>query len=111
MLASSEQTLQLIRTGLVAGLKYHDTLFVLCEPVPMPAALNRFTALFDQARRALLLVWGTSRGLFLGLVLATLIAGVLPALAAWIGQRIVDAVVSAMQLHACLLYTSPSPRD
>jgi len=64
---------------------------------PMPV-LDRFASLLDQARRALLLVWGTSRGLFLGLVLATLIAGVLPALAAWLGQRIVDAVVTAMQL-------------
>ncbi|MGF6318615.1 ABC-type multidrug transport system fused ATPase/permease subunit [Pseudomonas frederiksbergensis] len=62
--------------------------------------LTRFASLLDQARRALLLVWGTSRGLFLGLVLATLVAGVLPALAAWLGQRIVDAVVTAMQLHA-----------
>ncbi len=62
--------------------------------------LSRFTSLFDQAQRALRLVWGTSRGLFLGLVLATLVAGLLPALAAWLGQRIVDAVVAAMQLHA-----------
>ncbi|MGV8920063.1 MAG: ABC transporter ATP-binding protein [Pseudomonas sp.] len=62
--------------------------------------VNRFVAFFDQARRALGLVWNTSRGLFLGLVLATLVAGVLPALAAWLGQRIVDAVVAAMQLHA-----------
>ncbi|MGF6488946.1 ABC-type multidrug transport system fused ATPase/permease subunit [Pseudomonas frederiksbergensis] len=62
--------------------------------------LTRFATLLDQARRALLLVWGTSRGLFLGLVLATLVAGVLPALAAWLGQRIVDAVVTAMQLQA-----------
>lgn len=38
--------------------------------------------------------------MFLGLVLATLVAGLLPALAAWLGQRIVDAVVAAMQLHA-----------
>jgi ATP-binding cassette subfamily B protein/ATP-binding cassette subfamily C protein len=64
----------------------------------MPA-LNRFTALLDQARRALALVWSTSRGLFLGLLLATVIAGVLPALAAWLGQRIVDAVVAAISLH------------
>ncbi len=66
----------------------------------MPVALNRVTSLLDQARRALLLVWGTSRALFIGLVIATLIAGILPALAAWLGQRIVDAVVFAMQLHA-----------
>ncbi len=61
---------------------------------------QRFASLLDQARRALSLVWDTSRGLFIGLVLATLLAGVLPALAAWLGQRIVDAVVAAMQLHA-----------
>jgi ATP-binding cassette subfamily B protein/ATP-binding cassette subfamily C protein len=65
----------------------------------MPA-VNRFAAFLDQARRAMGLVWTTSRGLSLGLVLATLLAGVLPALAAWLGQRIVDAVVAAMQLHA-----------
>lgn len=64
----------------------------------MPA-FSRFTALLDQARRALALVWGTSRGLFLGLLLATVIAGVLPAVAAWLGQRIVDAVVAAINLH------------
>ncbi len=62
--------------------------------------VSRFTAFLDQARRAMALVWSTSRGLSLGLVLATLLAGVLPALAAWLGQRIVDAVVAAMQLHA-----------
>ncbi|WP_416424875.1 ABC transporter ATP-binding protein [Pseudomonas sp. App30] len=60
----------------------------------------RFTAFLDQARRAVALVWSTSRPLFAGLVLATLAAGMLPALAAWIGQRIVDAVLAAMQLHA-----------
>lgn len=65
--------------------------------MPLPP---RLTSFIDQARRALGLVWDTSRGLFLGLVLATLVAGILPALAAWVGQRIVDAVVAAMQLHA-----------
>ena len=66
----------------------------------MSPVFARVTSLLDQSQRALLLVWGTSRALFLGLVVATLIAGVLPALAAWLGQRIVDAVVFAMQLHA-----------
>ncbi|WP_349972305.1 ABC transporter ATP-binding protein [Pseudomonas caspiana] len=62
--------------------------------------VSRFTAFLDQARRAMGLVWTTSRGLSIGLIIATLMAGVLPALAAWLGQRIVDAVVAAMQLHA-----------
>ncbi|ALZ83575.1 ABC transporter ATP-binding protein [Pseudomonas oryzihabitans] len=53
-----------------------------------------------QMRRAAGLVWSTSPALLVGLVLATLVAGLLPALAAWLGQRIVDAVVAAMQLHA-----------
>jgi ATP-binding cassette subfamily B protein len=65
----------------------------------MPA-LHRLLAFGDQARRAVALVWATSRRLFIGLVVATLIAGLLPALAAWLGQRIVDAVLQAMALHA-----------
>jgi ATP-binding cassette subfamily B protein/ATP-binding cassette subfamily C protein len=60
--------------------------------------LQRFRAFFVQAGRAMALVWSTSRGLFLGLILATLVAGTLPALAAWVGQQIVDAVVHAMAL-------------
>lgn len=35
----------------------------------------------------------------LGLALCTLVAGVLPAVAAWVGQLIVDGVVSAMDAH------------
>lgn len=61
---------------------------------------NRLSTFSVQARRALGLVWSTSRPLFMGLLLATIIAGLLPALAAWIGQRIVDGVVHAMQIHA-----------
>ncbi|WPO98328.1 ABC transporter ATP-binding protein [Pseudomonas sp. HR96] len=64
------------------------------------AAASRIAAFAAQSRRALGLVWSTSRSLSIGLVLATLLAGVLPALAAWLGQRIVDAVLAAMQLHA-----------
>ncbi|SEE31990.1 ABC transporter ATP-binding protein [Pseudomonas coleopterorum] len=60
---------------------------------------SRLNNFLGQARRALQLVWATSPGLLLGLVIATLAAGILPALAASLGQRIVDAVVSAMQLH------------
>ena len=61
---------------------------------------QRLSSFFRQAARALGLVWRTSPGLFIGLVAATLVAGVMPALAAWLGQRIVDAVVAAMALHA-----------
>jgi ATP-binding cassette subfamily B protein/ATP-binding cassette subfamily C protein len=63
-------------------------------------SFTRLRAFLDQTRRALGLVWSTSKGLFIGLIVATLVAGVLPALAAWLGQRIVDAVLEGMQLHA-----------
>ncbi len=57
-------------------------------------------AVFAYSRRALELVWTTSRSLsLLGLVL-TLLAGVLPAAIAWIGAQIVDAVVQGAALHA-----------
>ncbi|WP_268800443.1 ABC transporter ATP-binding protein [Pseudomonas huanghezhanensis] len=63
-------------------------------------SFTRLRAFLDQTRRALGLVWSTSRGLFIGLIVATLVAGLLPALAAWLGQRIVDAVLEGMQVHA-----------
>nr|WP_246007501.1 ABC transporter ATP-binding protein [Halomonas nitroreducens] len=58
-----------------------------------------FLGVFRYSHRALGLVWQTSRGLTLGLALCTLVAGVLPAVAAWVGQLIVDAVVAAMAQH------------
>lgn len=64
-----------------------------------PGPLNSFFGVFRYTRRALTLVWQTSRALTLGLALCTLVAGVLPAVAAWIGQLIVDAVVAAMAYH------------
>ena len=42
------------------------------------------------------LVWTTSRGLTITLALLTVVAGVLPAVIAYVGQLIVDGVVAAM---------------
>lgn len=64
------------------------------------ALSTSFAIVQQQMRRAAGLVWSTSPALMIGLILATLVAGLLPALAAWLGQRIVDAVVAAMRLHA-----------
>ena len=61
--------------------------------------LSGFFGVFRYSRRALSLVWETSRWMMLGLALCTLVAGVLPAVAAWVGQLIVDGVVSAMEAH------------
>ncbi|MGQ7260702.1 ABC transporter ATP-binding protein [Vreelandella sp. V005] len=73
--------------------------------MPPPASetssspLSGFFGVFRYSRRALGLVWETSRWMMLGLALCTLVAGVLPAVAAWVGQLIVDGVVNAMEAH------------
>jgi ATP-binding cassette subfamily B protein len=54
---------------------------------------------FRYSRRAINLVWQTSPSLTIGLALATLIAGVLPAAMAYVGQLIVDAVLAAMESY------------
>ncbi|MBE0577236.1 MAG: ABC transporter ATP-binding protein [Desulfuromonadales bacterium] len=60
---------------------------------------RRFLDVFRYSRRALELVWSTSKQLATIFALLTLIAGVLPAAVAWIGQLIVDGVVAAMGQH------------
>jgi len=57
---------------------------------------TRFLGVFVYSRRALELVWTTSRGLTITLAVLTLVAGVLPAVIAYIGKLIVDGVVAAM---------------
>jgi len=54
---------------------------------------------FRYSRRALELVWTTSAKLALIFAVLTLVAGVLPAAVAWIGQLIVDGVVAAINQH------------
>ena len=67
---------------------------------PLPTDTNphprNFLDIFRYSRRALELVWTTSRRLALIFAVLTLVAGVLPAAVAWIGQLIVDGVVAAM---------------
>ena len=60
---------------------------------------KRFLDVFRYSRRALELVWSTSKRLAMIFALLTLVAGVLPAAVAWIGQLIVDGVVAAMGQH------------
>jgi ATP-binding cassette subfamily B protein len=59
--------------------------------------LRRALGVFGYSRRALALVWTTSRPLTIALGVLTLIGGVLPAVIAYIGQLIVDGVVAASQ--------------
>ncbi len=60
---------------------------------------KRFFDVFRYSRRALELVWTTSRRLALIFAVLTLVAGVLPAAVAYIGQLIVDGVVAAIGQH------------
>ncbi len=71
-------------------------------PTPPPALALRdlpreFFEAFGYGRKALSLVWQTSRRLTLWLALLTLMVGTLPALVAWVGAHIVDAVIHASQ--------------
>ncbi len=58
--------------------------------------LRRAVGVFAYSRRALELVWTTSRPLTFILAVLTIVAGILPAAIAYIGQLIVDGVVAAM---------------
>lgn len=66
---------------------------------PSPSPFSGFFSVFRYSRRALALVWETSRWMMLGLALCTLVAGVLPAVAAYVGQLIVDGVQAAMESY------------
>ncbi len=57
--------------------------------------LRDFISIFQYSGRAVALVWTTSRLLTLLLVILSLVAGVLPALVAYVGKWLVDAVVDA----------------
>jgi ATP-binding cassette subfamily B protein len=59
--------------------------------------LRRSLGVFGYSNRAIELVWTTSRLLTIVLAVLTLVAGVLPAAIAYIGQLIVDGVVEATQ--------------
>jgi len=66
------------------------------DPPEPSSPLRRFLGVFRYSRRAVELVWTTSVRLTLVLLICTLLAGALPAAAAYVGQLIVDGVVAAM---------------
>jgi ATP-binding cassette, subfamily B, bacterial len=67
-----------------------------------PEAQRAGIGVLSYARRAIELVWSTSRLLTISFGLLTLLAGVLPAGIAWLGQLIVDAVVDTINHGAPL---------
>jgi len=64
------------------------------SPGPLAQLLN----LASYGRRALALVWATSRWLTFVLAALTLVAGLLPASIAWVGKLLVDSVVLAIEI-------------
>jgi ATP-binding cassette subfamily B protein len=64
-------------------------------PPTEDAGLKHALGVLKYSRRALELVWQTSRAHTLGLAALTLVAGLLPAAMAWVGKLIVDAVILA----------------
>ncbi len=62
----------------------------------IPGFMPRFFGVFRYSRRAVELVWTTSRLLMIVLAGLTVVAGVLPAAIAYVGQLIVDGVVAAI---------------
>jgi ATP-binding cassette subfamily B protein len=69
----------------------------------IPGLLGRLGLNFGvlrYSRRAVALVWSTSRQLTLLLTFFTLAAGLLPAAAAWVGKLVIDAVVGQMTVSS-----------
>ncbi|MDZ7789943.1 MAG: ABC transporter ATP-binding protein [Xanthomonadales bacterium] len=67
------------------------------EATPTSGLIGQFVPLVTYGRRALELVWATSRLLTLALATLTVIAGLLPAAIAWVGKELVDSVVLAIE--------------
>ena len=76
-------------------LSMHGKPSTLDNPADSVGFMKRAFGVFGYSRRALELVWTTSRPLTITLAVLTLIGGVLPAVIAYIGQLIVDGVVAA----------------
>jgi ATP-binding cassette subfamily B protein len=67
------------------------------ETTSRPSELQRYLSFFSSAARAVRLVWDTDRRLLVAMAVLTVLAGILPAAMAVVGQRIVDAVLFAQQ--------------
>ncbi len=67
------------------------------SPSTLTGSVSGFAGVFSYSRRAMQLVWTTSRPLSAALAVLTMIAGTLPASIAFVGAHIVDAVLQAMR--------------
>jgi ATP-binding cassette subfamily B protein len=65
------------------------------QPIRSHQMMQRAFGVFGYSRRAIELVWTTSKPLTIAIAILTLIAGILPAAIAYVGKLIVDGVVAA----------------
>jgi ATP-binding cassette subfamily B protein len=71
------------------------------EPPPPPqVSWRNYLGVFRYSRRALGLVWTTSKPLTIGLAVLSVIGGVVPGAIAWIGKQLVDTIVTAASTGA-----------
>ena len=70
-------------------------------PTPDESApgIRGYLSVFRYSRRAVDLVWTTSRPLTVALIVLTLLGGLLPAGIAYVGKVIVDAVVAGIEMR------------
>src|SRR5438045_2255512 len=70
------------------------------RPCPGAAARPAVRATAGAVRRVIGLVWAASRWLTFGLATATVLAGIIPAITAYVAKLLIDAVVRAIQVQA-----------
>lgn len=68
-------------------------------PDDSPPGIGGYLSVFRYSRRAVDLVWTTSRPLTVALIVLTLLGGLLPAGIAYVGKVIVDAVVAGIEMR------------
>jgi ATP-binding cassette subfamily B protein len=66
-------------------------------PPPPALSLRNYLGVFRYSKRALALVWSTSKPLTLGLAALSVVGGLLPGAIAWVGKQLIDAIVIAAQ--------------
>ncbi len=67
----------------------------LGQDKPPDKKVGQYLGVFKFSRRAMQLVWTTSRALTIGLAIGTVIAGVLPGGIAYVGKKLIDAVMAS----------------
>src|SRR5436190_17062223 len=69
------------------------------RPEQQGSGATRYLGVFRFSRRAIKLVWQTSRALTIGLAIGTVLAGLTPGAIAYVGKRLIDAVVAGALSH------------